>query len=316
MGHRALFLGSIDPVPIAVMHAWVNAGHEIAAFWRAGTPTRGPLRRDRRLSFLMPRWSVAGLNRRHPFPIRDVWRLASWPQAAAEARATGADVLISAYFRYLVPSDMLAVFGTRAVNFHPAPLPRYRGPHPLGAMVLDRSIATEGAMTLHVLNAEFDEGPIIASLPVPLRSDFSFTRYELAFADAAARLCGEALPQYLAGSLPAVPQDESQATYARLSPGDLGLKPSLTADEIRWLCNTFAKLRPLSIAGVESVTAIGFRDIVGPPSGQPPSVGQLSVAFDAADARVRVWRKMPITRHVRRLGRLIDLARTPAKARS
>lgn len=316
MAYRALFLGSIDPVPIAAMHAWVDAGHEIAAFWRAGSPTRGPIKRDRRLSFLLPRWSVAGLIRRHPFPIRDVYRLASWPQAAAEARASGADVLISAYFRYLVPSDMLAVFGTRAVNFHPAPLPRYRGPHPLGAMVIDRSIETEGAMTLHVLNAEFDEGPVIASLPVPFRSDLSLARYELALANAAARLSGEALPQYLAGALPAIPQDDSQATYARLAPGDLGLKPNFTADEIRWRCNTFATLRPLPITGVESARAIGFRDVVGPPSGDPPSVGLLSVAFDAADARVRVWRKMPLTRHVRRLGRLIDLARAPATARS
>jgi hypothetical protein len=85
----------------------------------------------------------------------------------------------------------------------------------------------------------------------------------------------------------------------------------MTADDIRWHCLTVAKQRPVRIAGIESIVATGFRGIAGPPKGEPPTVGGLSVEFDAADARVSVWRKWPMMSEVRRLQRLVDLARTP-----
>jgi methionyl-tRNA formyltransferase len=219
--------------------------------------------------------------------------------------------LISAYFKYLVPKSMLDVFASRAVNLHPAPLPRYRGPDPIVAMILDRTILTDGAMTLHALNQSFDEGPIIACEPVALSADLDIGGYQLALAQAAARLTGGALQRYLAGELQAVPQDESQATYVKLPPRARDLRPDLTADEIRWRCRTLATLQPIGITGAGPSAAVGFRRIVGPPTGEPPAIGPLSVEFDAADARVSVWRKLPGMSHIRRMRRLADLAGTP-----
>jgi methionyl-tRNA formyltransferase len=310
MPWRALIVGAVAPVTAAVIGAWIGAGNSIAAFWHAPAPAA--IRRDLRLSWLVPRWSVAAAARKHRFPVLQVPRLATWPDVATEARATGADVLISAYFKYLVPRQVLDAFGSRAVNLHPAPLPRYRGPHPVVAMVLDRSILTDGAMTLHVLNDAFDEGPIVAREPVPLPPGLSLGRYQLALSRAAAHLTGGALQRYLAGDLEAVPQDPGDATYARVQGGARDLLPTMTADEIRWRCRTFATSQPIGIPGVGEAPAVGFRRIVGPPTGDPPVVGPLSVEFDAADARVSVWRKLPGMSKIRRLRRLADLAQTPA----
>jgi methionyl-tRNA formyltransferase len=210
-----------------------------------------------------------------------------------------------------VPVEILDIFGSRAVNFHPAPLPRYRGPDPISAMVLDRTVLTDGAMSLHALSPRFDEGPVIAREPVAFPPNLDIWRYHLNLAQAAARLAGDALPRYLDGDVPAVPQDEAVATYVRVAADRRDLKPDLTADDIRWRCATVAKTRPVRIAGVDAAKAIGFRDVVGPPSGAPPAVGPFSVAFDAADARVRVWRKLPFTSQVRRLRRFVTLVRTP-----
>jgi len=309
MPWRALIVGSVGPVAAGVVHAWIGAGNGVAGLWHASSP--GFVRRDRRLAWLVPRWSVAASARRYRFPIRRVPRLATWPQAAAAAEATGADVLISAYFRYLVPRQVLDIFGPRAVNFHPAPLPRYRGPDPVTAMVLDRSILTDGAMTLHVLNEAFDQGPIVAREPVALSSDLNIGRYYLALAQGAARLTAGALQHYLAGEIAPVPQDDGQATYAKPSDESWDLRPDMTADEIRWRCRTLARRRPIRVAGIESVTVTGFRGIVGPPKRELPTVGGLSVEFDAADARVSLWRKVPGISRIRRLRRLADLAGTP-----
>jgi methionyl-tRNA formyltransferase len=309
MSWRALIAGSAAPVAAAVIQAWIGAGNSVAAFWHASPP--GYVRRDRRLSWLVPRWSVSALARAHRFPIRRVPRLATWPEAVSAAEATGADVLISVFFRYRLPGEVLDLFGSRAVNFHPAPLPRYRGPNPIVAMVLDRSILTDGGMTLHILNEAFDEGPIVASEPVALSSNLDIARYQLGLAQAAARLTAGALQRYLVGEIVSVPQDHSQATYARPPATSWCLGRDMTTDTVRWQCRTLARQRPLKIAGIDSATATGFRAVLGPPSGEPPTVGVLSVAFDAADARVSVWRKMPATSRIRRLRRLADLARTP-----
>lgn len=312
MRHTALFVGSLNPAAVAVMRAWLAAGHRVSAFWRGITPTVGPVRRDRRLSVVLPRWSVAALAREHGFPVRDVPRLSSWPDAEKEVRATGADVLISVYFPFLVPAGVLRIFGPRALNFHPAPLPRYRGPSPMQAMVLDRSILTDGAMALHVMTAGFDEGPIVARVPVPFSlGDLCLDRYALALAQAAGRLARESLPRYLAGDLPATPQDASQVSHARVMSTDLELSPRLSADDTEWRCRTFGAHRALEIAGLDGVRIIGFAGRLGPATGAPPEVGPLSVALDVADARIHLRRKLPMVRQLRRLRRLLFLARTP-----
>ena len=311
MRHTALFVGSFNPSAVAVMRAWLAAGHRISAFWRGITPTMGPVRRDRRLSFVLPRWSVTALAREHGFPVRDVPRLSAWPAAEDEVRATGADVLVSVYFPFVVPTGILEMFGPRALNFHPAPLPRYRGPSPTQAMVLDRSILTDAAMTLHVMTPGLDEGPIVAREPVHFPEDLCLDRYVLATAEAAGRLAREQLPRYLAGELPAVPQDAAEATYVRITPAELALSPELSADEIEWRCRTFAADRTLGIAGLDGVRVTGFVGILGPATGRAPEIGPLSVALDVADARVRLRRKLPLARQVRRLRRFMLLARTP-----
>lgn len=308
MPWRALIVGSVGPVAAGVIRAWIGAGNSVAGFWHASSA--GFVRRDRRLAWLVPHWSVAASARRHRFPIRRVPRLSTWPQAAAAAEATGADVLISAYFRYLVPGEVLKIFGSRAVNFHPAPLPRYRGPDPVTAMILDRSILTDGGMTLHVLDEVIDHGPIIAREPVALSSDLDVGRYHLDLAQAAARLTAGALQRYLAGEIAPVPQDDGQATYAKPPAESRDLRPDMTADEIRWRCRTLARRRPVRIAGIEPIMITGFRGVIGPPKGEPPTVGVLSVEFDAADARVSLWRKVPGISRIRRLRHLADLAGT------
>lgn len=58
----------------------------------------------------------------------------------------------------------------RAINFHPSPLPRYRGPYPLVRAILDDQ--TEWGVTCHKLAAEFDQGDILA------QRVFSLTAHE------------------------------------------------------------------------------------------------------------------------------------------
>jgi len=309
--HKALFLGAFTPVAAAVVRRWLNEGHEVAAFWCRQAKRLAPRRHDRRRGWLAPEWSVTALSRRHGFPIVDVPILSKWADAIAATQKTGADALISVYFPNVVPPNLLALFPDRAVNFHPAMLPRYRGPNPIIAMVLDRTIEEQGGMTLHAMAPGLDEGDIIGQLPVEFPRDRNLFAFQLALARAAARLAGDPLQRYLAGNLAAVPQAQDRATYVQPRFQDTFLTSRQTAEEIRWRCDTLAPIIRLQIESLNASRVVALQRIIGPPTGEPPKVGLLAVDFDAADARVRVTSKLPFVRIWRQLHQLALCMATP-----
>lgn len=309
---RALFLVALVPEAAAAMRAWVEAGHEIAGVWRRGGPRAGSGNGDKRLGYIAPRWSVSAVARKSGLDVRPVPHLSSWTDAASQARQTGADVLISVYFPQVVPQTMLDVFADRAVNLHPAPLPRYRGPAPIHAMILDGTLETDAAMTLHVMTSGLDEGPIISQTPVSLSPNPSHTGMSVAFARSAFALIRDDLPNYLEGKRLAVAQDEASATYFRTMVDDLFLSADQTLSEVRNRCEQFTAWQPLGIVGIPKANITGFGKVLGAPSGAPPDIGLWSIDMDIRDARIRLKRKRPLNRQRGRLSRLIGLVREPA----
>lgn len=86
----------------------------------------------------------------------------------------GADwVVLAGYMKRLGPK-MLARYRDRIVNTHPALLPRYGGAGFFGrrvhAAVLAAGDAETGA-TVHLVDGEYDTGPILAQVRVPVHAD-------------------------------------------------------------------------------------------------------------------------------------------------
>jgi len=79
-------------------------------------------------------------------------------------------VLLAGYMKKLGPIT-LARFGGRVLNTHPALLPRFGGPGMYGAhvhrAVLDAGEPVTG-VSVHVVDAEYDQGPVIAQAEVPV----------------------------------------------------------------------------------------------------------------------------------------------------
>lgn len=88
-------------------------------------------------------------------------------------RAANADwVLLAGYMRKLGPAVLTAYAG-RILNTHPALLPKYGGPGFYGRRVhqavLDAGERETGA-TVHLVEEEYDSGPILAQVRVPVRA--------------------------------------------------------------------------------------------------------------------------------------------------
>ncbi len=84
------------------------------------------------------------------------------------------DLVVLAGYLKLVPEEVVQAFEDRMINIHPALLPSFGGPgmygHHVHEAVLE-SGATVSGPTVHLVNAEYDRGPIIAQWPVPVAAD-------------------------------------------------------------------------------------------------------------------------------------------------
>jgi phosphoribosylglycinamide formyltransferase 1 len=79
-------------------------------------------------------------------------------------------VVLAGYVRKVGPRTLRA-FAGRLVNTHPAPLPRFGGKGMFGEhvhrAVLEAGVATSAA-TVHLVDEEYDSGPVLAERPVPV----------------------------------------------------------------------------------------------------------------------------------------------------
>lgn len=74
------------------------------------------------------------------------------------------DLIVLAGFLWLVPASLLAAFPNKIINLHPALLPKYGGKGMYGDNVHKAILEAgeeESGITIHFVNAEFDEGEII-----------------------------------------------------------------------------------------------------------------------------------------------------------
>jgi len=81
------------------------------------------------------------------------------------------DFVVLAGFLWLIPPYLVESFPNRIVNIHPALLPAYGGKGMYG-MNVHRAVKTAGesesGMTIHFVNAKYDEGSIIFQAKVKL----------------------------------------------------------------------------------------------------------------------------------------------------
>ncbi|SNQ49736.1 Phosphoribosylglycinamide formyltransferase [Frankia canadensis] len=82
-------------------------------------------------------------------------------------------VVTAGYLRKL-EARTLARFDGKIINVHPAPLPEFGGQGMFGSAVHEAILASGvrvSGPTIHVVNAEYDAGPVIAHADVPVLAD-------------------------------------------------------------------------------------------------------------------------------------------------
>lgn len=143
-------------------------------------------------------------------------------------------VLVS--YGKIIPQSIIDLFPGGIINVHPSLLPKYRGPAPIEAPILNGDSKT--GVSLMLLTAGMDEGPVYYQKEVPLTG--RETKPELAglLSAIGSKILSDQLSSIIDKSLLPNPQDNSQASYTKLIRKDDGLvdwgKPAIQLErEIR-----------------------------------------------------------------------------------
>ncbi|RME88698.1 MAG: formyltransferase [Planctomycetota bacterium] len=121
------------------------------------------------------------------------------------------DIILSIYYRNLIPGSVLKMARIGAYNLHGSLLPRFRGRCPTNWQILKGE--TVSGVTLHVMERKADTGPIVGQKRIPIEP--RETAFTLAGKQirAARELLAEVFPRIKRQEHSLLPQDHSLASY-------------------------------------------------------------------------------------------------------
>ena len=153
---------------------------------------------------------VAGYARERGLRLATPERLRS-DDARELLRDFAPDGLLLVSYGQLVPADLLQLGDRPPLNVHPSLLPRHRGAAPVAGTILAGD--AEAGVTVMVMTARLDAGPIVEQWRVPLSGRETTPELETRLADVAADAVPGVLERWADGDLELRPQDDAAATH-------------------------------------------------------------------------------------------------------
>lgn len=139
-------------------------------------------------------------------------------------------IAVTAYGK-IIPPDILSIPKYGCINVHASILPKYRGPAPIQAAILQGDKTT--GVTIMLMDEKMDTGPIISQREIAIDSQETLETLQNKLSKLGAELLIETLPKYISGELKQQNQDETLATYCKMiSRDDAKLFWDKTSEEI------------------------------------------------------------------------------------
>jgi len=146
------------------------------------------------------------------FPVLKPAKLDS--RAREQVSALTCDLLISFAYGRIFGPKFLSLFPLGGINIHPSLLPKYRGPSPVQAAILNRDAVT--GISIQRLALQMDNGDILFQEQFPLTGNETTLALEEIMARKAAAAIGGTLVKIAAGETFGAAQNHEEASYCRL----------------------------------------------------------------------------------------------------
>ena len=202
---RMVFMGSPE-FAVPSLAALTAASHEIVGVY---TQSDKPAGRGQKMT--AP--AVKAWAQEHGLPVLQPPTLRS-AEALEQLRALQPDVIVVAAYGKLLPETVLAVPPKGVLNLHPSLLPEYRGPTPIQSAILAGD--DETGVTVMLLDAGMDTGPILAQRPVRIAPEDTAETLAERLAVEGAEILRETVERWMRGEIVPMPQNNALATYSKL----------------------------------------------------------------------------------------------------
>lgn len=130
--------------------------------------------------------------------------------------------IVAAYGK-IIPQAILDIPQHGTLNVHPSLLPQFRGASPIRSAIL--SDARETGVTIILLDADLDHGPIVAQKNISIPKEawpMRGSELDTLLATEGGKLLTETIPAWVAGTLTAHEQNHASATFCEKITKEMG----------------------------------------------------------------------------------------------
>ncbi|MCL2214106.1 MAG: methionyl-tRNA formyltransferase [Treponema sp.] len=197
--------------------------------------------------------AALGLQNVSPFPVIKPLKLDAC--AREYISSLKPDLLVSFAYGRIFGPKFLAIFPLGGINIHPSLLPKYRGPSPVQAAILNRDTVT--GISIQKLAVQMDSGDILSSMELELTGKETSVSLSSIIAVTAADMLPDVLKKIADGTVKPVKQNHNLASYCSLIKKDDGIidwsrsafqiEAKIRAFDIWPLCRTIHNGRELII---------------------------------------------------------------------
>lgn len=140
------------------------------------------------------------------------------PEKIREAReiekvlALHPDIIVTAAFGQILPSELLEAPPYRCINVHASLLPELRGGAPIHYAIIEGKQKT--GISIMYMVEQLDAGDVLSQVEVPINEDDHVGSLHDKLSSAGAELLSDTLPRLLNNEITPIPQQHEKATFA------------------------------------------------------------------------------------------------------
>lgn len=143
------------------------------------------------------------------------------PEAYETISEYSPDLIITAAYGKILPVNILNIPFLGCVNVHASLLPKYRGAAPVQYAIMNGDKVT--GVTIMEMDEGMDTGAMISRVEVPIDDEVDTETLMAELAKEGSKLLIDTLPKYLGGEIPAVVQNNDEATVCGQIKPDQGV---------------------------------------------------------------------------------------------
>ncbi|WP_289136698.1 methionyl-tRNA formyltransferase [uncultured Brevibacillus sp.] len=200
---RILFMGTPD-FAVTSLEALLEAGYNVI-----GVVTKPDRPVGRKQVLTPPPVKEAAL--RHGLPVLQPEKI-KVEESLEEVLALSPDLIVTAAYGQILPKRLLDAPKYGCINVHASLLPKYRGGAPIHTSIVEGE--KESGVTIMYMVEALDAGDMLSKVVVPIEERDTVGLLHDKLAAAGSALLMETIPELLAGSIEAQPQNHDEATFA------------------------------------------------------------------------------------------------------